>query len=154
MLFTFCILYIRHISDIKYIDFHSEKLSRAKRMFCPLRQSLFRLFSSERQRRLIRFIHSRYVSLLATVSCVWRLTTQSARVRKTEKIFSAMCVYVRKPRLVATARRLKAKRACLANISKTKCKLTRRPFGVYTTPRSPGRGIGSRRERSETLSAQ
>jgi len=33
-------------------------------------------------------------------------------------------------------RRLKAKRACLANISKTKCKLTRRPFGVYTTPRS------------------
>lgn len=88
------------------------------------------------------------------------LTTddESARVRKPEKIFSTMCVYVRKPRLMATARRLKARRACLANISKTKYKLTRRPFGVYTTPRSRagarGRGVEEPpREKWDSLGA-
>lgn len=163
MLFTFRISYIAcivcRIWNTFQIDFHSqlEKLSRVRRKFrlprrSPLPSPSFVFFSYES--RPTRFIL--YSRMLPFCAC----ENENARVRKPKKIFSAtMWVYIRKPRLVATttrrgaARRLKEKRACLANISKTKCKLTRRTFGVYTTPRSRG-SRRSRRERCETLSAQ
>lgn len=61
----------------------------------------------------------------------------SARVRKPEKYSRPRCRFT----FVSRGwwrRRFKARSACLANISKTKYKLTRRPFIVYTTPRSRG----------------
>lgn len=68
-------------------------------------------------------------------TCVRRAYT---RVRKPKKSFPAGFTWVSRAAAWRRRRRrwFKARRACLANISKTKCKLTRRPFGVYTTRRS------------------
>lgn len=58
------------------------------------------------------------------------------RIRKPEK-YSRRCRFTFVSR-GWRRRRFKARSTCLANISKTKYKLTRRPFVVYTTPRSRG----------------
>lgn len=79
---------------------------------------------------------------------LWNVTSPTF-TRATVPYFPTTNAGVRKPKKYSRPRcgftfvsrgwwrqRLKAKRGCLANISKTKCKLTRRPFGVYTTARS------------------
>lgn len=118
---------IKHISD--RLSFRKTVESETHiSLVAPI--SLFRLFSyKSRPTRFTLYSRARYRFV--------RVTTK-ARVCETPKKYS-------RPRCGFTfvsrswqRRRLKVKRACLANISKTKCKLTRRTFGVYTTLRSRG----------------
>jgi len=121
--------YIRHI-----LNFHSKKLSRARCAFHPPRRSsLFSLFSEK-----IHLLHpsSRARAHYRFVRVWWKRAC--AKARKNSRPWCGFTFVSHDCRGWWQRRRLKAKRACLANISKTKCKLTRRPFGVYITPRSRG----------------
>lgn len=128
------IVYIRYIPN--RLSFR-KTIEKAKRFahHCVDFPLLFQLFSKKAH---IRFTLVRASARYRFVYIIHVKT--KARVCKSPKKYSPpRCGFTfvsRDYRGRWQWRRLKAKRACLANISKTKCKLTRRPFGVYITPRS------------------
>lgn len=126
-----CVCLLLSNNNANYI--FVEKLPSARRTFdLPRQFSLLHIPLREKASLKRCLTHARSSSLpfcTCDVECV--------HIRKPEKYSRPRCRFTYVSR-GWWRRRFKARRACLANISKTKYKLTRRPFVVYITPRSRG----------------